>query len=120
MTALATGGISDDVSQATAFPYVWYEVRERDVRGFGRRGLPEVELRVHAYSQLQGMREAQAIIKKAIKLLRDQSLTFDDYTHCGQVFYDETVSLPNEVINGVKVQECVGMFRLYVEEITSG
>lgn len=116
LTALATGGISDDTAQATSLPFVWYEVSERDVRGLGTGGLPEVELRVHAFSSYQGMKEAQSINQKVIQLLRDQSITVSGYTQAGKVFYDETVALPNEMLNGVKVHELVSFFRIYVEE----
>lgn len=116
LTALvSTGGISDDVTQARNFPYVWYELFEaRDVRGFGTGGLPEVQLRVHAYGKdLVGL---QAIVQKCIELLKDQALTVTGYSHCGHVFYDETSPPLDELINGVKVWEIVALFRIYVEE----
>lgn len=116
LTALATGGISDDPAQGTALPFIWYEVRERDIRGFGTGGLPEVELRVHTYSQYQGLKEAQEINQKVIELLRDKSLTVSGYTQAGLIFYDETVPLRDEELNGVKTHELVSVFRIYVEE----
>lgn len=116
LTSLAPGGVTDDPQQGITFPFVWYEVSEREQRGFGTRGLPEVELRVHVFSTYEGMKEAQTITAKVIELLRDQALTVTGYTHCGHVFYDETVLLPNEELNGVKVREIVSMFRIYVEE----
>lgn len=116
MTALATGGIYDDVPQAVTFPFVFYEVQERDVRGFGTGGLPEVTLRVHAFSQSTTMAAAQSIIAKAIELLRDQALTVTGYTQAGRVFYDETVPLSDQIVNGVKCHELVASFRIYLEE----
>ena len=117
LTTLAPGGIVDDVAQGTSFPFVWYEVREsRDVRGFGTGGLPEIELRVHTFSQYEGMKEAQAINQKVIELLRDQAITVTGYDQAGLCFYDETVPLPDEELNGVKVKELVSFFRIYVEE----
>lgn len=115
LTALAAV-VGDDIPQGQALPYVWFEVREADKRGFGTGGLPEVELRVHAFSAYQGMTEAQSIIQKVIELLRDQSLTVSGYAHCGQVMYDETVTVPDEVVNGVRVKELVAFFRIYVQE----
>jgi hypothetical protein len=115
MTALASAGVHADVQQATAFPFVLYEVQERDLRGFGTGSLPEVALRVHAFSTYEGPYEAQIIIAKAIELLKDVALTVTGYTQCGRVFYDETVALPNELINGVKCYELVAQFRIYVE-----
>lgn len=116
LTALAPGGITDDPAQSTAFPFVWYEVREREARGFGTVGLPEVQLRVHVFSKYEGMKEAQAAVAKAIELLRDQALSVTGYRQAGLVFYDETVLLPNEEINGIKCHELVAQFRIYVEE----
>ena len=117
LTALAPGGISDDTAQQTAFPFVWYEVGESaDLRGFGTGGLPEIDLRVHTFSSYEGMIEAQRVSQKVIELLKDQKVTVDGYTHCGHVFYDRTVALPDEVLNGVKCHELVSFFRFYVEE----
>lgn len=116
MTALVSTRIYDDVPRAPTYPFVWFEVQERDVRGFGTGGLPEVELRVHAFSTYQGMKEAQSICQKAVELLRDQPLTITGYEHAGLVFYDETVSLQDQAIEGVKVQELVAKFRIYARE----
>jgi len=116
LTALATGGVHDDAAQGTVFPFVWYEVDEEDARGFGAGGLPQVNLRVHTFSRYEGASEAQSINQKVIELLRDQSLTVTGYTHAGKVFYDRTVPLAEELINGVRVRELVSMFRIFVEE----
>jgi len=115
LTALTPGGMGDDIPQPATFPFVWSEVQERDVRGLGRGSLPEVAVRVHAFSTYEGAREAQQITAKVIELLKDQRLTVSGYTQCGEVFYDETVTLPNEAINGVKCYELVALFRIYVE-----
>jgi hypothetical protein len=117
LQALAPGGIYDDVPQAPTYPFVWYEVRERDVRGFGTGALPEVELRVHAFSTYQGMREAQLIVDKVIELLRDASLSMTGYEQAGRVFYDDTVALTDEDVNGVKVKELVASFRIFGREL---
>jgi hypothetical protein len=116
LTALATGGISDDPAQGTTFPFVWYEVQEVPAGGFGTGALPEVTLRVHTYSRYEGMKEAQPIAKQIVALLRNQALTVAGYNHCGRVFYDGTFPAPNEELNGVKVHELVSLFRIYVEE----
>jgi len=114
LTALATGGIADDTAQASAFPFVFYEVSERERRGLGTGGLPEVELRVHGYGRdVQGL---QVLIQKVVLLLKDQPLTVAGYNQCGKVFYDETLTFHDELINGVKVHELVAMFRIFVEE----
>lgn len=116
LTALVGTRIYDDVPQAPTFPFVWYEIREREQRGFGTGGFPEIEVRVHAFSQYEGAKEAQSIIQKVIQLLRDQAVTISGYNQAGRIFYDETVLLPNEVIDGVKCRELVASFRIYAEE----
>ena len=116
LTALALGGITDDAAQGSTYPFVWYEVEERDLRGFGTGGLPEVRLRVHTFSRYEGMKEAQAVNQQVIALLKDTVLQVLGYAMCGHVFYDETVTLSDEEINGVKVKELVSAFRIYVEE----
>lgn len=117
MQALIGSRIYDAVPQGPTFPFVFYQVREaRDARGMGTGGLPEIELRVHAFSTYEGMKEAQSIIQKAIELLRDQSLTITGYAHAGRVFYDETLPFGDELIQGVACRELVAMFRIYVEE----
>lgn len=120
LTNLVSTRIYDDVPQAPTFPFVFYEVQEsRDLRGFGTGGLPEVQLRVHAFSSrddYNGMQQAHEIIQKVIELLRDQALTVTGYTHQGRIVYDETTLLPNEIIAGVKCRELVASFRIWVEE----
>ena len=121
VTSLAPGGVRDDVPQAPTFPFVWLELREQDIRGFGTGGLPEVELRVHTFSRYEGMKDAQAINAKVIELLRDQALsavtlTASGYKQAGLITYRETVPLPDEELHGVKVRELVSIFTLWVEE----
>lgn len=117
MTALVGARIYDAVPQAPTFPFLFYEVRERPIKALGTgAGVPEIELRVHAFSQYEGMQQAQTIIQKAIELLRDQTVSVSGYAQAGRVFYDETIAFSNEVINGVAVRELVATFRIYVEE----
>lgn len=115
LQALATGGIFDDIPQEVSFPCVLYEVSEnRDLRGFGTGGLPEIDLRVHTYGLDKiGL---QAINQKAIQLLRDVRLSVSGYNTCAGVFYDDTLTFDDELINGVKVHELVSRFRIYVQE----
>lgn len=109
--------VASEIPQGQALPYVWYEVRERDVRGFGTGGLPEVELRVHSFGDARlGVKPLQIINQKVIELLRDQAVTVSGYDQAGLIFYDEMILLTGEEINGVKVNELVSRFRLYVEE----
>lgn len=116
LTALATGGVHDDVPRNPSFPFVWYEVRERELGRMGGGGFPEVELRVHVFSSYQGAKEPQAIGAKVVELLRDQSISISGYNQAGKIFYDETQLLTDELIAGVKVRELVSFFRIYAEE----
>lgn len=121
LLAALPGRWHDDVPQAPTYPFGWIEVRERDVRGFGTGGLPEVELRTHIFSQRGGTRagiaEAQEANRLTIGVLKDQAVTVTGYAQCGRIFYDETILLPDEELNGVKVHELVSLFRVYVEEV---
>lgn len=119
LTALIDGKtivISDDPAQGTRFPFIWYEVQEDQARGFGTRNLPRCELRVHIYSDYEGMLEAQRIAQKVIELLGDHALTVSGYDMCDRIFYERTVPLPDEELNGVKVHELVPTFYFWVEE----
>lgn len=108
--------IYDDVPPAPTFPFVWYEVKEREMGRMGGGGFPEIELRVHVFSTYQGAKEAQAITQKAIELLRDQALTISGYNQAGKVFYDDTQLLNDQIIAGVKCREMVAMFHTFAEE----
>ncbi len=120
LTALVSTRIYDDVPQAPTFPFVFYEVREQPIKTMGAGGgVPEVELRVHAYSnsdEYNGPGELHSIIAKAIELLRDQTVSVSGYNQAGKIFYDETSQPLNEIISGVKCREMVASFRIYVEE----
>jgi hypothetical protein len=117
LQALVGGRIYDDIPQNPAFPCVWIEMfGENDrQRGFGGGALSELDVRVHVFSTATGSKEAQGIMAAVVGLLKDQSLTISGYAQCGQVFYDQTVSFPHELIAGVKVREIVSLFRVYTE-----
>lgn len=116
MITLVGTRIYDDVPQGVTYPCVFYSVREKDVRGFGTGGLPEVSLLVSVFSTYQGMSEAQAIMARVIALLKDASLTATGYTQAGKAFYDETLAFADVEVNGVKVRELVSRFRIYMEQ----
>jgi hypothetical protein len=117
LTALAPGGVCDDVAQSTSYPFVLYEVSEKALGGFGTKPglktLPEIGLRVHVFSTFQGWSEAQGVLSVAIGLLADPP-TVTGYSSWA-IFHDETIALADQEIAGVKVKELVGLFRLYVE-----
>ena len=117
LQGLTTGGWWDDVPQGAAFPFGWYELlTSTQARGMGTGNLPQIDLRLHVYSEYAGLAQGQAVIDRAIDVFEDQPLTVSGFTFCGRVFYDETIVLRDELINGVKCHELVSMFRLYVEE----
>jgi hypothetical protein len=119
LTALAPGGVSDQVAQHTTFPCVLYEVSERPVGGIGsrpgagRRTL-EMALRLHVFSTYAGMLEAQQVMAACIGLLS----TAPSVTGYGSwaIFHDDTIPLSDQVVAGVRVNELVANFRLYVSE----
>lgn len=116
LTDTATGGVRDDVPQNPTFPFVFYEVQEDDLGGFGSSPhFAEVELRVHVFSVQETLAQAQTIGAKVVELLRNVSLTISGYTHAGKVFYDRTVLLGDELLNGIKVHELVVFFRIAAE-----
>jgi hypothetical protein len=116
LTALVGTRIYDDLPQNPTYPCVWFEVTERDARGLGTGGLPEIDLRVHAFSTYEGQKEAQQILQKCVELLKDQTLTVAGYTFCGHIVYRDTQSVGYLDVNGVKVRELVGYFTCWVEE----
>lgn len=119
LTALIGDRLYDDLPQGPTYPCIWYEVQEEDVRGFGTGALPLVRLLVHVYSSTahyEGMAQAQTIAQKVVELLKDQALTIAGYEQAGLVFHDETVPLPEEQIEGVKVRELVARFRIFARE----
>lgn len=117
LTTLATGGLSDDIAQAKKFPYVFFVVSESERRGLGTGGLPLIDLRVHVYgTPEQGLKALQAIVQKVIELLKDQALSLTGYRQCGKVFYDQTLTFGDELVNNQKVHEIVASFRIFVEE----
>lgn len=116
LTALVSSRIYDDVPQAPTFPFVWYEVHEREIGRMGGGGFPEIELRVHVFSKYEGTTEGHTISKKVIELLRDQTVSITGYNQAGKIFYDETKLLSDEVIAGEKCRELVSFFRVFAEE----
>ena len=116
LQGLTPGGWHDDLPQAPTYPCGWFEVRERDIRGFGTGGLPEVELRTHVLTAYAGKVEAMRINSRVVQVLKDAALVVEGYDQCGLIFWDDSAPIADEEINGVKVKEIVGFYRIYVEE----
>lgn len=117
LTALAPGGVCDDVDQSTAYPFVLYSVQETRQGGFGTKPglgtLPEIALRISVFSKFEGFSEAQAVMGKVIELLRDPP-PVSGYSSWA-IFHDETIPLADQAVGGVKVKELVANFRWFVE-----
>ena len=115
MTALATGGIYDDVPQDTDFPVVWYTVRESDIPGTFGQVFFACRVGVHVFSQYQGSQQAQTIINKAVELLRNQTPSMSNFTALELIHWSST-GLPDEDINGVKTKHLMAEFQVVVSE----
>lgn len=65
------GGVKDYVPQGVQFPFLLYELFERDISGLGaEHAVKQVQLRLHVYSQFKGEAESQRIMNEAIRLLQ--------------------------------------------------
>jgi hypothetical protein len=84
VTALATGGVGDDMgsgcrprtARSRRSCSTW--CREKAVGGFGtkpgRKQLPQVDVRLHAFAQYDGAKAAQAVIDAALGALFTRSI----------------------------------------------
>ena len=119
LTALAPGGVHDQVPQSVTFPYVQFSVAEADqAGGFGTRDgighLPRVELRVSALTQYGGKTIAHGILAKVHELLATPPAVTGHGAWA--IFRRETVPVDESWIAGVQVNEVVSIFDLFVEE----
>lgn len=118
LTALAPGGVGDDIAQGTGYPFVLVEVHAKAAGGFGTKPgsgqLSEVDLLVHVFSQFDGLSEAQTVMDKVIQLLTAAAPAVTGYSSWA-IFWDETVNLGDQIVAGLKVKELVARFRLFVE-----
>ena len=119
LTTLAPGGVFDVLPLGTTYPCVLFEVSEqKQFGGFGtqpgRGHLPEIDLRVHVFSQQPKLSDAQAIVAVVLQLLA----TPPAVTLYGSwaIFHDQTLDLGDQVVANVTVHEIVATFRLYVEQ----
>lgn len=125
VTTLATGGVSDDIAQGTAFPFVLFVVLPRPASGLGsqpgRSGfVSDVTVRVHTFSQYGGGHEAQAITDAVIGALlvafdaTSPTVTIVGYKTCDLVWTDTSEPF-DSIVSGVKVKEVVAQFSMRVE-----
>lgn len=124
VTALATGGVGDDIGQRVTAAdgsfatFVLYEVSEKPVMHMGSQAgrsgqLPELDLLVHVFTQFDGMSSAQAVMNAVIGALVTPP-TVSGYSSWA-IFHDETIPLGDQLVAGLKVKELVARFRLFVE-----
>jgi len=122
LLALAPGGVGDAIEQTTGFPCVLYVAQEKSVGGLGTRPgtgrTMQVDLRVHVFSNYQGLYEAQQVMSKVVELLTT-TLSVAGYTAVPYPFHDDTIPLGNEVVAGVVVRELVSNWRLFVSEVVA-
>ena len=125
LQALAAGGVYTDVTPGDhVYPFLWFEVLHQQNYGGlgtkpGRGSMPGCTVRLHVFQSEYGtMRDAQVVMAKAIDLLFSGALTLDGYTVCsGEPLPEiDTVPLPDEELNGVKVHELVTNVDLIIEE----
>jgi hypothetical protein len=123
LTALAPGGVHNVVPQNTAYPFCLFEVSVPEQRGGfgtwpGHGDVPEVELRIHAFSDLQNVTECQTILAKAIELLFTTPLSVTGYTVASALPLPDSqlVNLGDQVISGVVVHEECVIVRLVLQE----
>ena len=115
LTALVSTRIYDDLPRNPTYPCVVFSVDKDERRGLGTAELPELTVRVSTLSTSETGAEAQAIVAKVEGLLADQSLTVASYQMAGKVVWRNSVALGPTEINGVKVNEWVSQFSLWLE-----
>lgn len=118
LTDLVPGGVGDVIAQGTPYPLVLFEVSEpRQLGGFGTKPgsgqLPEMDVRLHVFSQAQNLSEAQGILDVAIGLLADPPAVAGYASWA--IFHDSTIDLGDQVVANITVHEIVASLRLYVE-----
>jgi hypothetical protein len=128
LSTLATGGVYSDIPPNPTYPLLWIELQQQANYGGlgtrpGRGSVPGLTLRLHVFQSDYGtMRDAQIVMARAIELLYDgPPLVVQGYTVCGAAPLSEveTIPLPDEEINGVKVHELVSIVDLIVEEVAA-
>src|SRR5438046_7581385 len=76
LSSLLPGGVQTDVPEDPSYPFLWVEILEQQqFGGFGTKpgagALPELEIRLHVFSQFPGWAQAQTIVARAIALVAD-------------------------------------------------
>jgi len=116
LQAAIGGRCYDSIPQDTPRPLVLIEIAgESDVRGLGTGNMPQVDVRLHTFSDEGSGAEASEINRQIVTLLKDAALTVTGFAQCGTVVYHETQAFPSEELHGVKVHEVVSLYTVWVE-----
>lgn len=133
LAAMVPMGVQTDIPPGDKqYPLLWFEVLHQTNYGGlgtqpGRGSMPGVTLRLHVFQSEYGtIRDSQLVMARAIALLfptddNVAALTLEGYTLCSnRPLPDiETIPLPFEELNGVKVSELVTNIDLIVEELVT-
>lgn len=119
LLTLVPGGVNDVLPQTTTYPCLLFDVSDaKQFGGFGtqpgRGQLPEMDVRIHVFSQQPDLSEAQAILAEALSLLATPPAV-TGYASWA-IFHDQTLDVGDQVVANVVVHEIVAICRLYVEQ----
>jgi hypothetical protein len=103
--------VKDHVPQPAPFPFVLYELTERDISGLGDgTGTKQTDMRLRVYSQAQGMFEAYTIMTEAIRLLQFAEPTAVGWTIVKIGRPSDVIPISASEINGVACRELVSIW----------
>lgn len=114
VTALALGGIYNDLPQAPIYPCLRLWGRGKPIGGFGGHRVWDADVEVWIYSMYAGDSEAVAISEAVSTILHFGSLTLDGWT-ASIVTLDDMYPAGDEELNGRKVKTWVLAFRARLE-----
>jgi hypothetical protein len=105
------GGVRDYIPQPMTFPFMFYELAERDISGLGQGpSVKQIDLRLHVFSQYAGAIEAQRIMTEAIRLLQFSEPTATGWQVPVVGRPDDVVFIEFSELNGVVVRELVAIW----------
>jgi hypothetical protein len=114
VSAIATGGVYNNVPQGTAFPYLEVSCpSDRPVDTCGRFGA-ELLVDVKAVSQAFGDQEPSRMLDQAIRALNFQRPTLSEHETLGVTW--ESGDRFREVVNGIITRHHVATFRVWTQQ----
>jgi len=114
LTALATGGVYNNVPQGTSYPYL--EVTcptDRRQDTFGTFGA-DILVDTKAVSQSPGDQEALRIIDATITALNNAALSLSSHRSLGVAW--ESSDRFRDVVDGIVTRQHVATFRIWAEQ----